>query len=297
MEMELPLMSKSTQVKSGARQPHWQLPPLQTLAGYLLIVLLVVAVGLPIYWMVVAAFKTTAEIYSVPVTWIPSQPVVSNFARAWKAAPFGRYYINTLVTTTLGSGAELFFAITAAYAFAFLRFPKKEWLFLALLGALMVPNQVTLLPNYLTIASLGWINTFQGIIVPGMPVAYGTFLLRQYFLTLPRDLLDAAQVDGAGHLRTLWHVALPVAQPAIITFALLSIVAKWNDFAWPLVVTNTQAMRVLPIGIYWLLDQEGNTQWGTVMAGTIFVVLPVLLIFLWAQRYIVEGMTAGAVKG
>ncbi len=257
----------------------------------------VAAIGLPVYWMIAAAFKTTPEIYRVPVTWIPRDPVLSNFARAWNAAPFGRYYINTIITTIFGSGAELFFAITSAYAFAFLRFPRKEWVFLALLAALMIPNQVTLLPNYLTVARLGWINTYQGIIVPGAAVAYGTFMLRQYFQTLPRELLDAAKVDGAGYLRTLWHIVLPLAQPAVITFGLISVVAKWNDFAWPLVVTNTQDMRVLPIGIYWLLDQEGNTQWGTVMAGTIFVVLPVLLIFFWAQRYIVEGMTAGAVKG
>jgi sn-glycerol 3-phosphate transport system permease protein len=269
----------------------------QVIAAYVLMIAGVIVIGLPVYWMVAAAFKTTPEIYSVPVTWIPRQPVLSNFVRAWNAAPFGRYYINTIITTLFGSGAELFFAITSAYAFAFLHFPKKNGVFVLLLAALMVPNQVTLLPNYLTVAQLGWINTYQGIIVPGAAVAYGTFMLRQYFQTLPRDLLDAAKVDGAGHLRTLWHVVLPLAQPAVITFGLISVVAKWNDFAWPLVVTNTQDMRVLSIGIYWLLDQEGNTQWGTVMAGTLFVVLPVLLIFLWAQRYIVEGMTAGAVKG
>lgn len=278
--------------RSQLRRPRWQ-----TIGGYLLMFVGVAAIGLPVYWMIAAAFKTTPEIYRVPVTWIPRDPVLSNFARAWNAAPFGRYYINTIITTIFGSGAELFFAITSAYAFAFLRFPRKEWVFLALLAALMIPNQVTLLPNYLTVARLGWINTYQGIIVPGAAVAYGTFMLRQYFQTLPRELLDAAKVDGAGYLRTLWHIVLPLAQPAVITFGLISVVAKWNDFAWPLVVTNTQDMRVLPIGIYWLLDQEGNTQWGTVMAGTIFVVLPVLLIFFWAQRYIVEGMTAGAVKG
>jgi sn-glycerol 3-phosphate transport system permease protein len=287
--------SQVTAAPAGRSQLRW--PRWQTIGGYLLMFVGVAAIGLPVYWMIVAAFKTTPEIYRVPVTWIPRDPVLSNFARAWNAAPFGRYYINTIITTLLGSGAELFFAITSAYAFAFLRFPRKDWVFLALLAALMIPSQVTLLPNYLTVARLGWINTYQGIIVPGAAVAYGTFMLRQYFQTLPRELLDAAKVDGAGYLRTLWHIVLPLAQPAVITFGLISVVAKWNDFAWPLVVTNTQDMRVLPIGIYWLLDQEGNTQWGTVMAGAIFVVLPVLLIFFWAQRYIVEGMTAGAVKG
>jgi sn-glycerol 3-phosphate transport system permease protein len=284
--------SASAGIRLRGRPQRWP-----TVAGYILMLLGVTAIGLPVYWMVTAAFKTTPEIYSVPVTWLPRDPVLSNFTRAWNAAPFGRYYVNTILTTTLGSAAELFFAITSAYAFAFLRFPKKNWVFVLLLAALMIPNQVTLLPNYLTVARLGWINSYQGIIVPGAAVAYGTFMLRQYFQTLPHELLDATQVDGAGHLRTLWHVVLPLAAPAVVTFGLISIVAKWNDFAWPLVVTNTQDMRVLPIGIYWLLDQEGNTQWGTVMAGTIFVVLPVLLIFFWAQRYIVEGMTAGAVKG
>jgi sn-glycerol 3-phosphate transport system permease protein len=291
------LEARSRVAAVPAARPRLWLSRWQVIGGYCLMLAGVVAIGLPVYWMVSAAFKTLAEIYSVPVTWIPRQPVLDNFGRAWHAAPFGRYYINTIITTVFGSGAELFFAITSAYAFAFLRFPKKNWVFLFLLAALMIPNQVTLLPNYLTVARLGWINTYPGIIVPGAAVAYGTFMLRQYFQTLPRELLDAAKVDGAGHLRTLWHVVLPLALPAVITFGLISVVAKWNDFAWPLVVTNTQEMRVLPIGIYWLLDQEGNTQWGTVMAGTIFVVLPVLLIFFWAQRYIVEGMTAGAVKG
>jgi sn-glycerol 3-phosphate transport system permease protein len=166
-----------------------------------------------------------------------------------------------------------------------------------LLAALMVPNQVTILPNFLTISRLDWVNTYQGIVVPGASVAYGTFLLRQYYRTLPRDILDAAMVDGAGHLRILGTVVLPLAKPAIISFALLSIVAKWNDFLWPLIVTNTKEMRVLPIGIYWLVVEEGTIEWGVVMAGTFFVVLPVVAVFLYAQRYIVDGIAAGAVKG
>ena len=265
--------------------------------SYALMVVLVLVIGLPIYWMVTAAFKQNSEIYRLPVTWIPLEPTFANFTRAWNAAPFGRYYVNTIITTVLGSGGELLLAITSAYAFAFLRFPRKDLIFLLLLAALMVPDQVTILPNYLTIARLGWIDTYQGIIVPGVSVAYGTFLLRQAFLALPRDILDAAKVDGAGHLRTMRSVVVPLARPSLVTFGLLSVVAKWNNFLWPLVATNRQEMRVLPVGITRLLDQEGTTQWGTVMAGTIFVVLPILIIFIWSQRYIVEGIAAGAVKG
>jgi sn-glycerol 3-phosphate transport system permease protein len=265
--------------------------------GYVGMVFCVLLIGLPVYWMIVGAFKPAVEIYRVPPTWLPVEPTTANFIKAWNSAPFGRYYINTIITTIFGSSFEILFAVTSAYAFVFLRFPKKEWVFLILLATLMVPGQVTILPNYLTVARLGWINTYQGIVIPGASVAYGTFLLRQYYRTLPPDILDAAKVDGADHLRTLWSVVLPLAQPAIVSFGLLSVVAKWNDFLWPLIVTNTKQMRVLPIGIYWLRVEEGTIDWGVIMAGTLFVVIPVVVIFLYAQRYIVDGIAAGAVKG
>ncbi len=266
-------------------------------AGYLGLLFCLLLIGLPVYWMTIGAFKPTPEVYRIPPSWIPLEPTLSNFVRAWQSQPFDRYYLNTTIVTLFGSGFEIFFAITSAYAFVFLPFPKKEWLFVVLLAALMVPGQVTILPNYLTVAGLKWINTYQGIIVPGASVAYGTFLLRQYYRTLPLDILNAAEVDGAGHLRMLWSIVMPLSQPAIISFGMLSIVAKWNDFLWPLIVTNTKDMRVLSIGIRGLLIEEGSIDWGVVMAGTLFVVLPVLVVFLYAQRYIVDGIAAGAVKG
>jgi len=265
--------------------------------GYVGMLLSLLLIGLPVYWMIIGALKGTAEVYQVPPTWIPLQPTFSNFSDAWNSAPFGRYYINTLITTLAGSSFEILFAVTSAYAFVFLRFPKRDLIFVILLAALMIPGQITILPNYLTVARLGWINTYLGIIVPGASVAYGTFLLRQYYKTLPIEVLDAAKVDGAGHLFTLWSVVIPLAKPAIVSFSLLSIVSKWNDFLWPLIVTNTQTMRVLPIGIYWLKVEEGTINWGVVMSGTLFVVMPVVIVFLYAQRYIVDGIAAGAVKG
>lgn len=266
-------------------------------AGYLAIAAAVALVGLPVYWTLVAAFKEGREIYSIPVTWLPARPTLENFPAAWGAAPFARYYLNSLITTGLGMIAELTLAVMSAYALAYLRFPRKELVFLLLLAALMVPVEITIVPNYLTIARLGWINTYQGIIVPGAAIAYGTFLLRQAFRGLPYEVIEAARVDGAGHLRTLTAVVMPMAQPAIVTMALLSLVAKWNDFLWPLIVTNTTDMRTLPIGIFWLRNSEGLTDWGVVMAGSLFLILPVMAIFLWAQRYIVEGIASGAVKG
>ncbi|MBX0328712.1 carbohydrate ABC transporter permease [Oscillochloris sp. ZM17-4] len=267
------------------------------LAGYLAMAVAVLVVGLPVYWTVAASFKEAREIYSIPPTWVPLRPTLANYPAAWAAAPFARYYLNSFITTLGGAACEVTMAITSAYALAYLRFPRKDLVFLLLLAALMVPVEITIVPNYLTIARLGWINSYQGIIIPGAAIAYGTFLLRQAFLGLPYEVIEAARVDGAGHLRTLWAVVMPMAQPAIVTMALLSLVAKWNDFLWPLIVTNTSDMRTLPIGIYWLRNSEGLTDWGVVMAGSLFLILPVMVAFLFAQKYIVEGIASGAVKG
>ena len=154
-----------------------------------------------------------------------------------------------------------------------------------------------MVPNYLLFADLGLINTFPALIIPHIPTAVGTFLMRQAFLALPKEILDAARVDGAGHLRTLWTIMLPLSLPVLVTFGLLATQDVWNDFLWPLIITNTENMRTLPIGISRLLDQEGNTQWGVVMASAIYVIAPLLIVFLWVQRHIVEGIAAGAVKG
>jgi sn-glycerol 3-phosphate transport system permease protein len=273
---------------------------LGTLASYGLMVVLVAVIGAPLLWMLSGSLRTTREIYAVPPVWIPTQPRWENFVDAWNAAPFDRFYVNSVITTLAGTGLELINATLSAYALAFLRFPKKNLVFVILLTALMVPSQVTILPNYLTLADVfghSWINTYQGIVLPGAAVAFGTFLLRQSFLGLPREVLDAAKVDGCNHLRLLWDIVIPMARPVLVTFALISLVAKWNDYLWPLVVTSTQEMRTLTVGITYLFDQEGNTDWGVVMAAAIFVILPLLVVFLWAQKHIIAGITAGAAKG
>jgi sn-glycerol 3-phosphate transport system permease protein len=274
------------------------------IAGYAAIGLLFFIIGAPVFWMVSGSLKTNQEIYTFPPQWLPSDPQWSNFQEAWNAAPFGRFYFNSILTTLAGSALEITNATLSAYALAYLRFPFKNVIFVILLAALMIPAQVTILPNYIFFGSTiydwfgqSWINTYQAIILPGASVAFGTFLLRQSFLGMPREVLDAAKVDGAGHLRTLWEVVIPMARPVLVTFALISLVSKWNDYLWPLVITTTTEMRTLPVGITYLFDNEGNNQWGVIMAATVFVVLPLVVVYLWAQRYIIEGLTAGATKG
>lgn len=271
--------------------------PILRILGYLAMLLAVIVVGLPLYWMMVASFKVSQEIYTVPPTWIPIAPTFENYPEAWAAAPFTRYYMNSLITTALASFSKMTLALCTAYALVFLRFPFKNVVLILILAALMVPGQITIVPNYLTMAKLGWVNTYQGIVLPNCATAFGTFLLRQYFLTLPHEVFEAAEIDGASHMRRLWSIGLPMARPAVATTGLFAVVSEWNDFLWPLVVTNTEEMRTLPIGVFRLFDQEGVQNWGVIMAGTIFVVLPVILLFIWAQRYIVDGIATGAVKG
>jgi sn-glycerol 3-phosphate transport system permease protein len=259
--------------------------------------LAVVLVGIPIYWMLLAAFKTNQEIFTSPPTWIPLAPTLDNFPTAWNQAPFGRFYVNSLIYTVFSGSAKILQAIFSAYAFAFLKFPKKDAVFLLLLVALMIPEEFTVLPNFLTLALVGWTDTYQGMLLPGFVSAFGTFLLRQHFLSLPREVLDAARVDGATHLRTLWNIVLPMSRPVLATLVLLTAVQRWNDYLWPLIITNSTEMRPLSVGIALLFQKETGTEWGVVMAGTLYVVLPVLVLFLLVQRHIVEGIAAGAVKG
>lgn len=275
-----------------------RIDPVRVLS-YLLMAIVVILIMVPIFWMLSGSLKSNQQILTFPPQWLPTDPQWSNYSTAWNSAPFGRFYINTIITTLAGTTLELTNACLTAYAFAFLRFPLKNLLFILLLAALMIPQQVTVIPNYLTVANVfghNWINTYQGIVIPGASVAVGTFLLRQAFMSLPREVMDAARVDGANHLRLLYQIVLPMAKPVLITFGLISLVAKWNDYLWPLIVTNQDRMRTLSVGISYLYNPESTVRWGPLLAGTFFVIAPLILIYLWAQKHIIEGITAGATK-
>ena len=278
--------------------------------GYAGMALLVLLVGVPVFWLITGAMKTNPEFYTPNPQLLPLTFNLTNFPIAWNSAPFGQYYINSFVTTLLGTLAEVIMAVTTAYALVFVRFPFRNAAFVLLLVALMVPEQVVIIPNFLTIGNMGLLVTKSGdlsfvdylrgwaaVFLPGASIAFGTFLLRQYFRTIPYDLTDAAKVDGANHFTTMVNVIVPVATPAIATSGLLSFTAKWNDYLWPLIVTFVDNLRTLPVAVTRLLDAEGNAQWGVLMAATIFLVVPVVFVFLFAQRYVVDGLASGAVKG
>ncbi len=267
------------------------------LLASLLVTLVVIVMGLPLYWVMTGALKTNREIYTFPPVWIPREPQWNHFVEAWRAVPLGRFFVNSLVTTSGAVALELTFALLSAYALVFLRVRGKGLVFSVILAALLVPNTVTLLPNYLTAARLNWINTYQGLIIPVAAVAFGVFLFRQHFLTLPRDLLDAARLDGCGHMGLLRHVVIPLSRPVIVTFLVIYLVAHWNDFLWPLVVTNRLEWRTVPVGVAYLYQVEGVQNWGSILAGTVMALLPMLAVYIAAQRWIVKGIGGGALKG
>jgi sn-glycerol 3-phosphate transport system permease protein len=258
---------------------------------------LVGLVSVPFAWMLSTSLKALPDVYMFPPQWIPIPPHPENYRLAWEAAPFGRYLVNSILVVLGVVTLQVFTVTTGAYAFAQIRFPFRDQLFLLFLAVLMIPPQVTLVPNYLTLSALKWIDTYWALIVPFGASAFGTFLVRQAFLTIPSDLIEAAKIDGASHPQILVRIMLPLAQATILTFVLLSFTWRWNDYFWPLIVTNSQDMRTLPIGLVFMRATEGNIQWHVIMAATLLVVAPILGLFVLTQRQFVQGIARTGLKG
>lgn len=265
--------------------------------GYLPILIAMAIIVLPLLWMAVASFKPAGEIITMQPTFLPQEPTLDNYRHVADTVPLLTVLGKSLIVTIVGSVIKVVLAVTTAYALVFIDFRFTNAVFLAILVALMVPPEAALLPNYMTISALGGRNTLWGIILPGLGTAFGTFLLRQQFKTLPKDLLEAAALDGAGHAKRLWRIVAPVSAPTIATVALVTIVGEWNSFMWPLIITDSVHMMTLPVGLNLLQSIEGQTgSYGYLMAGAVLVIVPVLVVFAALQRFIVSGLTQGAVK-
>lgn len=276
--------------RPGRRQrPH--------VASYLTMVLATIVLGAPLIWMLLASLKTSQELYQFPVQWLPGAPSLDNYAQAADTVPLGRLLLNSVGLTVVGAGLKVVLGLTCAYALVFLEFPFKRVVFGLVIATLMIPPQVTIIPNYTLVAELGWLNTYQGILVPGLASAFGTFLFRQHFLTLPASILEAAELDGAGHWRKLWRFVVPMSTPTIAAVTLVSVVTEWNDYLWPFLVIDRADKMTLPIGLTLLQNIDGLTNWGVLLAATVVVTLPILVVFLVLQRRLVAGLTAGAVTG
>jgi len=268
------------------------------LGGYVPLIAATLVVFLPLAWMILSSLKTPGEIVTTELKVLPQTPTFQNYVDAATSVPFARFFLNSVIVTTVASVVKCTLAIITAYALVFVRFPFKRAIFLLILVALMVPPQVSVLPNYVLIAGLGGLNTYWGIILPGLGTAFGTFLLRQHFLTLPVSILESAEIDGANHWRRLWRIVFPISVPTIATVALVTIVTEWNDYIWPLIVVDRPEKMTLPVGLTLLANRDSGSQaWGILMAGAVIVIIPILVIFAALQRYIVAGLTQGSVTG
>ncbi|MHB1119480.1 MAG: carbohydrate ABC transporter permease [Bellilinea sp.] len=263
---------------------------------YIVLVIVAIFVLFPIWTAINISLLNDSQVAQYPPQMFPTSFSLVNYARALEQAPLLRYLLNSVTQSTLVMLGQLVTACLAAYAFAFIDFKYRNILFLVFLATLMIPWEATIIPNYLLIKKLKWDNTFQGLAVPFMATGFGTFLLRQFFLKIPKELHDAAVMDGCGSFRFLLTIVLPLARPALGTLAVYSFLQTYNQYLWPLLITNDQTMRTVQIGIALLQDEE-RFMFNTVMAGVVFVLVPTFILFIFSNRQLIRGLTAGAVKG
>lgn len=250
----------------------------------------------PFIWMLLTSVKDIGDIFIYPPKWLPSKLHFENFARAFQAAPFGRYYLNSIfvaVSVTLG---QLITCSMAAYAFARLQFKGRDILFYVFLGTMMIPYQVTMIPSFMVLYWLGWVDSYKAMIVPGLASAFGTFLLRQFFLTIPKELEEAAYIDGCSKFRVLWQIIIPLSKPALATLAIFTFMGTFNDFIWALIVVNSEHLRTVQLGLAVFRDRY-VTDWDLLMAGSVMATLPILIVFFFAQKYFIKGITLSGIKG
>ncbi len=250
----------------------------------------------PFLWMLSTSLKADQYVLTMPPQFFPRPLTLSSYVRLAKLFPIGRMFFNSLLVATLTTLGQLVTCSMAAYAFARMRFKGSNALFLVYLATLMVPFQVTITPLFILMRYLGWTNTYQGLILPCVFSAFGTFLLRQFFLTIPRELEEAAFVDGASRWTVYWRIILPVSKPALASLGVLSFMGSWNAFLWPLLVVRDMDMMTLPVGLA-TLHGRWLTQWNLVMAGTVITVVPMLAVYLLAQQYFVKGVVLSGIKG
>ena len=248
----------------------------------------------PFLWMAVTSLMGQLEVFS-PGRLLPDSPLWSNYPDALTAQPFGRYFVNSLVFAAAVVAGQVATATTAGYAFARFDFPGRERVFMLFLATMMVPAVIVLIPRFLMIDALGWIDSYQGLISTELVSVWGIFLMRQYFRSLPRELEDAARVDGAGRVRIFWSIGLPLAKPAVATLALFAFIDAWKNFLWPLLVTRSMEMRVVEVGIA-AFHSTYEINWPYQMAAGIVAVLPIALLFLFTQRYFVRGIQLEGIR-
>lgn len=299
-------------VRQGAQTRTSSRPWVGMAAIYAIIVIGALIVVFPFAWMILGSFKTARESNLFPPNFLPQEWYATNYLKAWTTPPstLGRYFINSLIIATVGTAGQLLIGVLAAYAFARLRFPGRDLLFIFVLATTMVPGEVTLIPNFVTIRHFplvggndllggggsGLYDTYAAMILPTLAGAFTIFLLRQSFLSVPGEFWEAAQLDGCGSFGYLWRILLPLTVPTLLTVAILGFVARWNALLWPLIVTRSERLRPVQVAMIFY-QNEFITDYGMVMAASFMVTLPVILLYVVAQRHFMEGVASSGLKG
>ena len=269
--------------------------PSSKLTVYVLLTAIAILMVFPFLWMVLTSLKTQSESIAVPPALLPQTPQVATYLEVWRSIPLLRYFLNTVIVTVLTLAGVLATSTLAAFAFAFKEFRGREASFLVLLGMMMIPQPVYLVPAYVILAKLGWLDTFYALIVPWVVNIFSIFLIRQHFKTVPWSLYEAAKMDGAGDLRFIWHVLLPISRPVLVTVSLFSIIGSWNSFLWPLIVTNSDTMRPIQVGLAYFSQEQGS-MWPQLMAASTMVIMPLVVVYAFAQRQITESFVSSGLK-
>lgn len=268
----------------------------QNLLAYVVLGLLSLSMLVPFVWMIVGSLRTTTEFFLPIERLLPSGAHWPNYLQAWKTVPFASFFLNSLLVAAAVTAAQLITSTFAAYAFSRLNFRGRDALFIAYLATMMVPAQVTMIPLFILMVKLHWIDSYAALIVPFVASAYGCFLMRQFFLTIPKELEEAAHIDGAGHWTIYSRIMLPLSRPALTAFGLIAFLGSWNSFIWPLIVINRPTMKTIPIGLQSLQGFYGDANWSVLMAGAVMAALPILVLFLLAQKQFIEGITLTGLK-
>ena len=251
---------------------------------------------LPFIWMVSTSFKPSSEIYVFPPRWIPKNPTLKNYVDLFSSINFGRPFLNTVIVASSITFLSVLLSSMAGYAFAKFRFKGRDKLFFLILATLMVPGQMTMIPVFLLLRYLGLLNTYTGLILPGAVSVFNIFFMRQFIITIPNDLIEAARIDGARESYIFFKIILPLSKPALTTISIFTFTGSWNSFLWPLIIAQDERMYTLPVAVSVLAGQYGENI-AIQMAGSCIVITPILIFFLFAQRYFIKGIALTGLKG
>lgn len=255
----------------------------------------------PFLWMVSGSLKTLPEVFRIPLKLLPTTPQWINYMYAWRMAPFARFFFNSFFVSSMIVVVQFATTCLACYALSVLKVPGRNLIFIIILAMMMIPAQAIFVPRYIIIARFGWMDNYLALIAPYFASPFGIFIVRQGFLKVPQDLIDAAKIDGAGHLRILGGVMIPLSKPVLMTFMLFNFIWHYNEFFWPLLVTNTNRVRTVPIGLSMFrsaaMDSTSAFMWNHLMAACTFTILPILVLFIFTQKFIVKGLMTTGMKG